>query len=360
MNMKFFSMVILSGLMFFPLNPAQKNRPGLSLEQTFSLYVQAVQNSDLESLFTTITEKEDFFFLTQQGKRIDSREEYYAFHKDWFNEPEWEMPVDNVSVYEGESSGCVTAVFHYKSRLPSGRWYHLDSWFTLIFKKEKGMWKVTADICTPIKRWISETKCGLKYDMQQNFLLSTLKNRRTVRKFTSESVPLDHIWKILDAARFAPTAGNQQPWKFLVIKNPGRLNQLEKEAAEWYMARLEKEKQISGEKKESVRDGIEKTLSNALSAPVYVAVLVDSSCEYPDYAIYDGTLAAGNLMTAARALGYGTGFFTTFFPEDRMKEFFKIPDRYKLICFTPIGVPEKWPDAPPKKGLLDCVVFEKF
>ncbi len=43
-----------------------------------------------------------------------------------------------------------------------------------------------------------------------------------------------------------------------------------------------------------------------------------------------------------------------------MKEFFKIPEQYKLICFTPIGVPSEWPKTPSKKSLDDVVIFDKF
>ena len=105
---------------------------------------------------------------------------------------------------------------------------------------------------------------------------------------------------------------------------------------------------------------MEEALEGALSASVYVAVLVDTTAPHAQYVIHDGTLAAGMLMVAARAFGYGTGFFTTFFPGDRMKEFFGIPHQYVLICFTPIGVPERWPDTPDKKTLDDVVVFESF
>jgi len=65
-------------------------------------------------------------------------------------------------------------------------------------------------------------------------------------------------------------------------------------------------------------------------------------------------------MIAARALGYGTGFFTTFFPEKQMKVFFNIPDHFKLICFTPIGIPEEWPECPHKKELEELIIFESF
>jgi len=81
------------------------------------------------------------------------------------------------------------------------------------------MWKVISDICTPINRYITEENQEIKYDEKQTYLINIIKNRRTVRKFKSTYVPEEHIIKILDAARFAPTAGNQQPWKFLVIRD---------------------------------------------------------------------------------------------------------------------------------------------
>lgn len=107
-------------------------------------------------------------------------------------------------------------------------------------------------------------------------------------------------------------------------------------------------------------DTPKKTSNDVLSAPVYVVVLVDSKSRYPDNILYDGTLTAGYLMIAARALGYGTGFITTLFPEYKMKEFFNIPEQYRLICFTPICIPEEWPEMPHKKKLEKVVIFESF
>lgn len=43
-----------------------------------------------------------------------------------------------------------------------------------------------------------------------------------------------------------------------------------------------------------------------------------------------------------------------------MKEFFTIPEQYRLICFTPIGIPYEWPDMPSKKSLDELVIFERF
>ncbi len=341
--------------------PAQeKNQPGLSLKETFVIYVQSVQNSDLESLFTTVTDEERLVFLTATGRLIDSRQGYYSFHEEWFREEDWEMPVELLEINEGQEFGYTIAKFFYKGRTNEGSYAAIDSYFTLIFRREEGMWKVMADICTPIKRYYVEKDSNLEYSGQQTYLFDIIKNRRTVRKFKSTPVPQEHILKILEAARFAPTAGNQQPWKFLIIQDRYRLDSLKNAALEWFIEKYKKMIQPAVEELKKTRESLKQTLANVLSAPVYVAVLVDSEAKYPDYVIYDGTLAAGYLMIAARALGYGTGFFTTFFPEEKMKDLFNIPKQYKLICFTPIGIPSEWPDTPPKKNLEDVVFFESF
>jgi nitroreductase len=231
---------------------------------------------------------------------------------------------------------------------------------TLIFHNEDNLWKAMADVCTPTSQTSPEANSDLKYTSEQEFLFGTIRQRRTVREFQSTPVPKEHILKILDVARFAPTAGNQQPWRFLVIQDREKLNRLEREACLWYLERYKSLKSPEPKELESIQQKIQETLENVLSATVYVAVLVNSREKYPEYIVIDGTLAAGTLMIAARALGYGTGFYTSFFPEDKMKKFFNIPDNFKLICFTPIGVPKKWPETPAKKKLEDLVIFESF
>ncbi len=57
-----------------------------------------------------------------------------------------------------------------------------------------------------------------------------VKNRRSIRQFKSTPVPEKDLMKILDAARMAPTAGNQQPWKFLIVRNPKKIQAPAQEA----------------------------------------------------------------------------------------------------------------------------------
>ena len=198
------------------------------------------------------------------------------------------------------------------------------------------------------------------YTPEQKFLFETIKNRRSVRGFKSNPVPKEHILQILDMARLAPTSGNQQPWKFLVIQDKGKIEAMRKACVNKSLTRLKMNIGLTEEKIKERTDRINKYFGRCFSAPVYIVVLVDTQSRYPTYNRHDGPLAAGYLMLAARALGYGTVFYTDSIPRDVSKDVLAIPDRYERICITPLGVPESWPKSPAKKELKDFIVFEKF
>jgi len=338
----------------------KKKQQSLSIKETFDRYVKAIHNSDLDALFETVTDKEKFFFATSSGKLIDTRDGYYEFHKNWFSQKDWEITFELIEAVEGTEYGYTNAIYDYYTKLDDGRTFTSKAYFTLIFHNENGRWKVVTDVITPISRYIVEKDRDIKYTPEQQHVFDIIHTRRTVRKYKSTPVPEEHIIKILDAARMCPTAGNQQPWKFLVVRDRNKLDELQDKALSWYVKKYKDKSGTDENKIEELRKSLKGIMKNVLSAPVYIAVLVDTETKYPDYIIYDGSLAAGYLMIAARTLGYGTGFFTTFFPDKEMKKFFDIPDKYKLICFTPIGVPEKWPETPQKKNLDDIVVFDSF
>ncbi len=183
--------------------------------------------------------------------------------------------------------------------------------------------------------------------------------RRSVRKFKQDPVPEKDIFKMIDAARMAPTAGNQQPWKFLVIQDKNKINQMKEACIKESLDRYEK----STNKPESIEDYKEKVkgiFDNYLSAPVYILILTDNNSKFSGYNQMDGPLAAGYLMLAARALGYGTVFITDAISENITKEVLEIPDNYTRVCITPVGIPVEWPDTPQKKNLEELISFEKI
>ena len=183
--------------------------------------------------------------------------------------------------------------------------------------------------------------------------------RRSVRKFRNDSIPKSDIVKIIDAARMSPTSGNQQPWKFLVIRDRMVINKMMEACVASAMVRYNPA--TASQTKEQYAEKLRKTYSDGyFSAPVFIVVLTDNNSLYADYNHWDGPLAAGYLLLAARALGYGTVFITDAIPESVTTEVLQIPERYTRVCITPLGVPVEWPVTPEKKRLEEFIVFDKF
>jgi nitroreductase len=196
---------------------------------------------------------------------------------------------------------------------------------------------------------------GMRADELSFF--DTVRGRRSVRQFLPTPVPEEDLREILDAARLAPTSGNQQPWKFLVVRDQGKIVEMWEACVERGLeARRARGMTISTEVEELVRQ----SLGGYFSAPVYVVVLTDNESTYPTYNHWDGPLAAGYLMLAARALGYGTVFVTDAIPPEVTREVLNIPDQYTRVCITPVGTPEAWPESPEKKDLDEFIVHEGF
>ncbi|MBW1988728.1 MAG: nitroreductase family protein [Deltaproteobacteria bacterium] len=78
--------------------------------------------------------------------------------------------------------------------------------------------------------------------MEPNPVEKVIFERRSIRAFEKEPLPDNMIRRILEAGRFAPSAGNAQPWKFAVIKSPEILAEMEADAkkmAKLFMAGLD-------------------------------------------------------------------------------------------------------------------------
>lgn len=185
------------------------------------------------------------------------------------------------------------------------------------------------------------------------------KNRRSVRKFKPDSIPDSNILKIINAARLAPTSGNQQPWKFLIIKDKNKINAIKEACIKKALDNFDKQKETKVTK-EQFTEKAKQAFDDYCSAPVYIVVLTDNNSTYPTYNHWDGPLAAGYLMLAARAFGYGTVFITDAISEKVTKDVLQIPDNYTRVCITPLGIPYEWPESPPKKKLEEFIIREKF
>ncbi|MFO7448293.1 MAG: nitroreductase family protein [Ignavibacteriaceae bacterium] len=200
------------------------------------------------------------------------------------------------------------------------------------------------------------TKEIIKSDLS---IWDVFQERRSVRKYKPDPVPQEDLVKIIDAARMAPTSGNQQPWKFLVIQDQNKIAEMKNLCLAGFIENYDNNPDKS-EDRESFINRATESLTNYFSAPVYIVILTDNNSMYPTYNHWDGPLAAGYLMLAARSLGYGTVFITDAIPDNVTKTALGIPDNYTRVCITPLGTPVEWPKSPKKKELEEFIIYEKF
>ena len=104
-----------------------------------------------------------------------------------------------------------------------------------------------------------------------------IKKRRSVRKYKSTPVPQEHIEKILNAGRLAPTAGNQQPWKFVVIQDSEKLEELKEECVAQGMKWISKDKNLTPDEMKKREERMKGSVNNYLSAPVFFSLGISAN-----------------------------------------------------------------------------------
>ena len=187
-----------------------------------------------------------------------------------------------------------------------------------------------------------------------------ISTRRSVRKFKPDAVPEKDLVKMVDAARMAPNAGNEQAWKFVIVQDKKVIEKLKDGCVEKVTLRIKEHTGLSGDSlKKEVQKQVDQWITDRLGAPAYIAVLADRERKWPSYNRHDGPLAAGYLLLAARALGYGTCYFTDSISEDVVRKALNVPDRYEVVCITPVGIPAESPEKE-KKPLEEFIVRDTF
>jgi len=161
-------------------------------------------------------------------------------------------------------------------------------------------------------------------------VIKVIRERRSIRRFLEKDVPKDLVLKVLDAARWAPSSKNSQPWEFIIIRDEKTKRELAKLARYgWFLA----------------------------DAPVVIAVITDPQKSYAH--LIDGTCAVQNLILAAWELGLGTCWIGTM-NREKAKEILEIPEALHLLTVIPLGYPEKVPGPPPRKSIGNIVYYEKY
>ena len=175
-----------------------------------------------------------------------------------------------------------------------------------------------------------------------------VQRQRAYRAFEPGEVPDDLLNQVLDAATFAPSAENKQPWVFVVVKaGPTRKKIAELMRRAWERgARDYEEGRIDGRLLADVERGATGGIG---AAPVIVVVCGDSSDSLEQTLPSSVFPAVQNMLLAATALGLGSALTTlaTTMTKD-LAEILQLPEHVKPMAVVPLG----WPArrlGPPKR-----------
>ncbi len=171
-------------------------------------------------------------------------------------------------------------------------------------------------------------------------LFEAIRRRRSTYKFRRTGVPREAIYRMLDAARFAPSAGNLQTWEFIIVEQP------------------------------TFRQHLAAACLNqafVAEAPVVIVVCSDterSAVKYGArgktfYSICDASAATQNIMLTATALGLATCWVGAF-DDDKVRKVLGLPSTIMPVAVVPVGYPAVEAVAPLRVPLSNSVHFEQY
>jgi len=166
-------------------------------------------------------------------------------------------------------------------------------------------------------------------------VFEAIKGRRSVRAFTDEPISDEEVMKLIDAARWAPSAGNIQPWEFVVVRD----------------ARIKRELSTAALDQTFIEE-----------APVVIVVCANemrSSRGYGSrgvnlYCLQDTAAATQNMLLAAHAIGLTTCWIGAFHEEEARKAL-NIPNGVRPVAIIPVGHSAEKHEAPDRRPLNEMV-----
>lgn len=171
-------------------------------------------------------------------------------------------------------------------------------------------------------------------------VFEAIEGRRSIRVFRPDPIPDNMLKKMLEAAQWAPSAGNLQAREFIIVKDP--------------------------EIKRALCDAaLGQTF--IIQAPVNIVVCANkrkSAMRYGRrgeelYCILDAAAAVQNLMLAACALGLGTCWIGAFY-DDEVSKILDLPNWLRPVAIIPTGYPAESPLPPPREPLSEVAHRERY
>jgi len=169
-------------------------------------------------------------------------------------------------------------------------------------------------------------------------VFEAISSRRSIRTFEKRAVSDEQVGMLIDAARHAPSAGNIQPWEFVIVRDQQTKKQLSSAALN-----------------QAVIEG----------APVVIVVCANEARSGQGYGsrgvtlycIQDTAAATQNILLAACALGLGTCWVGAF-REEMVRRSLNTPTDVRPVAMIPVGYPAENP-ALRKRRTPDEIVHQE-
>lgn len=191
-------------------------------------------------------------------------------------------------------------------------------------------------------------------------VFEAIKRRRSIRRFKNVQIPGEHIERLIEAARLAPSGSNVQPWRFMIVKDEALkrhlrdacFNQKFVEEAPvvivccgdlyaWKKARMRSKEilnrgdiRLSEESTKALKERAEKAASADITERVPSAFL-------------NVAIAIEHIVLEAVELGLGS-CWVRLFDEDKVRDILKLPRSSCVVAILPIGVPDEEPEPRPR------------
>jgi len=166
--------------------------------------------------------------------------------------------------------------------------------------------------------------------------LEAIKTRRSIRKFKPQEISKEIQRELLEAAMLAPSAGNEQPWQFVVIDDRKILEQIPQ---------------------------ICPTASMCRQSPLAILVCSDRNLEkYPDFWVQDCSAATQNILLAAHALGLGAVWAGVYPMKERVEGFrkmFLLSEEITPFALIALGYPDEEP-VPARRFRVERVHYNRW
>lgn len=178
-----------------------------------------------------------------------------------------------------------------------------------------------------------------------NDFFDVIAARRSVRSYKDDPVPDELIRKLIDAACWAPSGGNLQPWTFYVIKD----QQTKESIVQATYIGFDKE---TGRPQQWIN-----------TAPVLILIGADMKRPRARYGsfgtklvVLDVAAAIENLLLAATALGLGSCWIAGF-DTAQITQILRLPKEISPISLVTIGYPKKMPSPPPRLSGEEITIY---